>query len=175
MKKYCLAVWIVLVAFPLKANIYKWTDSNGNVNFSDKPHPGAEEIKIPTVQTYSVPTIPLPESPAEMVADVRVETNYNISIAQPEDQATIRNPQGSVSIVLDLTPALKQGDKIQLLIDDHPLGAPQASTFFSLEDIKRGSHTLVAQVVDLQDKVIQTSNEVTFYMMPPRVGMGGNP
>ncbi len=50
--------WIVLVflfiAQPTFAQIYKWTDSQGNVHFSDKPQPGAEKVELPSVQTYTL-------------------------------------------------------------------------------------------------------------------------
>ena len=174
MKIHCLALWIIMVATPLHTqaqDIYKWTDANGNVHFSDKSHPGAEKIELPKPQTYSVPKTPNLVTETEPTTDSIASDYLKISIAQPEDQATIRNPQGYLSVILDIKPKLQVGDKVQIILDDSPFGEPQASTVFGLRDITRGSHTLVAQLIDYKGKIIKTSELVTFYMMPPRVGM----
>ena len=152
------------------ATVYKWLDSNGNVMFSDKPHPGAQEIQIPNVQTYSAPKIPASPLPDESNSEIQ-KTAYKISIAQPEDQSTLRNPQGYVSVILEVKPNLEKGYQVQLLLDGDPMGAPQEGTVFALQNILRGSHTLVAKVLNSSGKVVTTSDEVTFYMMPPRTGM----
>jgi hypothetical protein len=152
------------------ATVYKWLDSNGNVMFSDKPHPGAQEIQIPNVQTYSAPKIPAPSLPDESKSEVQ-ETAYKISIVQPDEQTTIRNPQGYVSVIVEVKPSLKKGNQVQLLLDDTPVGSPQESTVFALQNILRGSHTLTAKVLNPIGNVLTSSDEVTFYMMPPRVGM----
>ena len=174
MKKYYVILWIVMAVNSVHAQpeqIYKWTDENGSVHFSDKSHPGAEQVEIPKVQTYSSPKTPTPEKSSDSISDPDTGHYEKISIVQPEDQATIRNPQGYVSVILDLKPKLRDGDKVQVIFDGTPLAEPQAATVFALQDIKRGSHTLAAQVVDIKGNVLNTSDLVTFFMMPPRVGM----
>ena len=177
MKKYCFAFLVLMAINPTYAQtlqIYKWTDANGSVHFSDKPHEGAEQIKLPKVQTYSAPKVETAEKPSNSVTDIESRQYEKISIAQPEDQVTIRNTEGYVSVILELKPKLIDGDKVQMILDGSPIGVPEASTTFTLRDINRGSHTLVAKVLDINSKVIATSELVTIYMMPPRVGMGRN-
>ena len=173
MKKFYIALWMVIAINSVHAQtnqIYKWTDANGSVHFSDKSSPGAEEIVLPNVQTYSSPQLTDQTKKSDSIPDEEA-TNYKISIAQPEDQATIRNPQGEISILVDLKPKLRDGDKVQMIFDDSLLGEPQASTVFALRDIKRGSHTLRVQLLDSKGMVLKTSDLTTIYMMPPRKGM----
>ena len=177
MRKYCLAICIALIVTSIHgqaAQIYKWTDSSGDTHFSDKPHPGAEEIELPKVQTYSTPKVPSEGNQTDPLADTEINNYSKISIAQPEDQTTIRNTQGYVSIIVELKPKLKAGDRVQVIIDGSAVGEPQASTVFALQDLLRGSHTIAAQVIDSNGKVIATSDSITIFMMPPRVGMGHN-
>jgi len=162
---FCLAI------NPLHAEIFKWTDSNGDVHFSDKPHPGAVEIELPKVQTYSAPKVPVAEKSPEPITKAPVEAYEKISIVQPENQLTIRNTEGYVSIIVELEPALQKGDKIQLIFDGAPLGKPQPTTVIALRDINRGSHTIAAQVVSPKGKVLNTSSTITIFMMPPRTNM----
>lgn len=175
MKKYYLALSLAAAANLSLADstqIYKWTDSNGNVHFSDKPAPGAEEIKLPQIQTYSSPKQPAESENSSAAATDEEEAAYElISIAQPNDQETIRNTEGYVPIIVDLKPMLKKGDNVQLIFDGKPLDTPQPTTTFTLQGIERGSHTIAAQVMDSQGNVLKTSDSITIYMMPPRVGM----
>ncbi|MGH8515031.1 MAG: DUF4124 domain-containing protein, partial [Gammaproteobacteria bacterium] len=36
---------LLVITSMAHAAVYKWTDAEGNVQFSDKPQPGAEEVK----------------------------------------------------------------------------------------------------------------------------------
>ena len=126
MRKYCLAICIALIVTSIHgqaAQIYKWTDSSGDTHFSDKPHPGAEEIELPKVQTYSTPKVPSEGNQTDPLADTEINNYSKISIAQPEDQTTIRNTQGYVSIIVELKPKLKAGDRVQVIIDGY-VGLP---------------------------------------------------
>ena len=161
---------------PIQAEIYKWTDSNGNVYFSDKPQPGAEEIVLPKVQTYSTPKQVIEPTVPEQPTKIENVPYKKVDIVYPEDQSTIRNPQGAVSVRLELNPKLRKGDRLQLIFDGSPSGAPLPTTVFALQRMHRGSHTLAAEVIDSKGLVLNTSNTITIYMMPPRVGMGnGSP
>ena len=90
---------------------------------------------------------------------------------QPEDQATIRNNQGYLPIIVQTEPELKAGDKVQVIFDGAPLGEPQATTVFALRDITRGSHTLAVKVMNAEGKELNTSESITVFIQRPRVGM----
>lgn len=168
---YTVLLSFALMIAPLHAQIYKWTDSDGNVHFSDKPHPGAEEVTLPEIQTFSSPTPSPSTSPTVAEAEDAVQDNYTVDIVMPKDQETIRNNQGYVVVNVQISPELKKNDKVQLIFDGAPLGDPLPTTVFALRDIKRGSHTLKAELISAQGKVVDNSETVTFFMHRPRVGM----
>ena len=41
----CVAAGVLMLAFPAAATLYKWTDANGRVVYSDQPPPGKTEVK----------------------------------------------------------------------------------------------------------------------------------
>ncbi len=99
----------------LHAQIYKWTDSQGVIHFSDKPHQGSQTVKIPEPQIYS-PLDAVPNENAPPAKASQGDHVYNsVSIAQPTDQATIRNNQGYVVVATQLDPSLMEGDTLQLI------------------------------------------------------------
>lgn len=156
------------------ADIYKWIDDQGVVNFSDTPHPGAEKVELPEAQTFSPPT---PGSPAserlspEPNSQAKGHMYTKVVITQPDNEATIRNNQGFIAITVQVEPDLFPGDKLQLIFDGTPLGEPQNNTSFQLNGVNRGSHTLAVQIVDAGGEVIDTSDSITIFMFRPRVGM----
>ncbi len=172
-----LVVFIIGLFFSLNtlqadsSEIYKWTDSNGNVHYSDKPAPGAEQVNIPTGEVFSSPSKEPEENPPEE-KNTPAETGYEkISIIEPADQTTIRNPQGTVSVALNLQPQLRKEDAVQVLVDGEPISPPKPATVFFLQNLTRGSHTITAQVVNSEGNILKTSDSITIFMMQPRVGM----
>lgn len=164
------------------AQIYKWTDSQGNVHFSDTPHEGAEIVTVPDTQSFSSPTPtdsqtpPKPESNGSEQTDqddtVKLNHTYtSIAIAQPSAGATIRNNDGFVVVTAQVEPDLLTGDKLQLLYDGTALGEPQVNPVFEIKGMYRGKHSLAVQVIDAQGNVINTSEPITIYVFRPRVGM----
>lgn len=151
------------------AQIYKWTDSQGVVHFSDKPSPGAEKINLSQPSTYPPRPSASSASKDEKTVESKQQEYSSLKILQPKQQATIRNNRGHVMVISQLEPELKSGDKLQIVFDGTPLSEPKPTTVFTLNDIPRGSHTLAVQVVDSQGNVLTTSEPITIYMQQPRV------
>lgn len=175
MKKVVLLFSLLLLCVCVSyAQIYKWTDSQGNVHFGDVPHEGAVQVKVNESQTYSAPK-PLNNNVNQpgISQQTKPRTYDKVEITQPENESTIRNNQGSLVVAVQLEPDLTPGDMVQLLFDGAPLGEPQANLTFQLNGVYRGTHSVAVQVVDPSGGVLNTSDPVVFHMHRPRVGMGG--
>lgn len=174
MYKKTLLVSLMMVICASNAQIYKWTDSQGVIHFSDNPHSGAETVKTLEVQTYSSPE-PALSAQADKSDTIKKKSQpahyKEIAITQPQNEQTIRNNQGALSVIATLSPELFPGNQTQLLLDGHPVGNPQKQLSFEVSGIDRGSHTLQVQVIDNQGKSIIVSERITVFMQRPRVGM----
>lgn len=164
-----------LVLSASHADIFKWTDSQGNVHFSDTPRQGAVKLNLPETQSFSAPTpaspAPIEEASQPEKGGKKSEHVYTkISIEQPQNQETIRNNQGSIVVSVQVIPNLMRGDRVQLLLDGTAIGEPQPALQFSLNGVFRGSHTLAVQIVDKGGNAISTSDSITIFMFRPTVG-----
>lgn len=177
MRVFLIGILALLISIPAGATIYRWTDSSGQVHFTDEPHEGAVTVDLPPVQMYSPP----PQEPNKEDSsqakqpddDESLSPSYKaVKIVQPIPDATIRNNQGLVPILVEFEPKLRKNDKVQLIYDDKPMGEPQNSGTFTLTNVFRGSHTVSVQVLSEDGSVINESEPVTFFMHRPRVGMG---
>lgn len=150
------------------AQIYKWTDNNGIVHFSDMPHPGSEIIYLPKTQTKA----PSATEAIEAVEKAPAKINYEkLVISQPVNNKTIRNNQGLVTVIMALKPELAPGHLLQVIFDGAVPGKSQTGLSFVVRDVNRGTHTIAARIIDKEGKTVASSDANTFYMQRPRVGM----
>ncbi|WP_131779642.1 DUF4124 domain-containing protein [Legionella bozemanae] len=180
MSKFFVSLPLIMVicVASYATQIYKWTDSQGNVHFSDTPRQGAKTVTIPETQSFSSPTPSTPQTatqkPEQINQDDTIKFKHSytkIAIAEPQTGATIRNNQGFVAVTAEVEPDLRSVDKLQLIYDNGVLGEPQTTPMFEIKGMYRGSHTLAVQIVDADGNVIETSDPITIYVFRPRVGM----
>ena len=149
------------------ADVYRRVDGNGNVTFSDQPHPQAEKIEIEILPSYTPVAIPEDVAPVgeEQQEDKEVP-NYKIEIVSPIDDETIRANVGTVVINVSVTPTLDQdrSDQVVVKLDGQELGEPSSSSSFTLTNIERGTHTVQVSIIDKSKKVLKSSKTVTFHL-----------
>lgn len=165
-RKLLFLLCLTLAASAAQAQkIYKWTLSNGDIVYSDKPPPAeqAEEVTLEplqTIKTAPVPTLPISSAKKDEPKEVGYE---EFKVTSPDNDATIRDNGGTVSVSLSLSPGLQSGHTIEVMMDGSPIGRG-ASTSLTLTDVDRGTHTVQAAVKDADGKVVVRSNSVIFHL-----------
>jgi len=157
-----LLTLIASIATPAIAEIYKHTNPDGSVEFTDVPRSDAEK-PVPLGPMSTFKATPVPQRTTTSTA--RTGTNrYNaINITDPADETTIRDNTGTVRVNVSLSPALRPGHKLVLLVDGKQKGR-SASGSFTLDNLDRGSHSLTAQVLSKSGKTLISSAPVTIYL-----------
>lgn len=172
--RVCFALICFIMSWMTWATIYTWVDESGVVNYSDQPRTDANVVNLSTENKLPSQNAP-PKTPLtspEIKADSEVsEKAASIEIIDPKHDDTIRNPQGTVLMHLNVTPSFNKKDKIQIILDNIPTGEPRHSNIFTLTGVMRGTHTLTAQLVDDHGTVKAESKKITIHMMQPRVNM----
>jgi Domain of unknown function (DUF4124) len=160
---YLLLCCVVMTA---QADVYRWVDKNGNVIFSDQPHPGAEKIEIETLPSYTPVAIPEPVNEEQQEEGDQEVPRYKVTILTPANDETIRNNAGLVNINAKVTPPLDQdrNDQLTIKLDGQTLGEPSTSPNFTLSEVERGTHTVQVVVVDKDKKAIKSSKKITFHL-----------
>lgn len=145
------------------AEVYKRTNPDGSVEFTDVPdNQETKPVELSPMSTYPAPPAP---QPTRSRATSREEAKQydTITITSPANDDTIRDNQGNLTITVDLSPGLKSGHNLVILLD----GSKQAegkSTTVSLSNIDRGSHQIQAQVVDAEGKSLAQSESITVHL-----------
>jgi hypothetical protein len=154
---------LAALALPASAEIYKYTDANGNTVFTNQPPQGskAEAVTLPPVNTVQSP--PPPTMPGNApTGGAAAEQVYSVlEIADLPDDEAVRANNGSFTVGVRIEPQLRIGDSLQLLLDGQPYGGLTTSVEFPLSEIERGEHSLSVQAFS-GDRLIQQSPTVTF-------------
>jgi hypothetical protein len=158
-----LILFMTLPAFA--KDVYKWTNAEGVVIYSDTYQEGAERIRITEGQTPASPS-GADESEAQSGSGAEGETvDYtSLEIVQPANDATIRSNEGSVAVGLTVSPALGQGHSVEIIVDGTQLEGSMKGTQFTLNNLNRGTHSLQTRVVDAEGNVLISSNPISFHL-----------
>ncbi len=143
------------------AEVYRWVDSAGKISYSDKPQPGAEEIEIDVAPSISdTKAISDAEPPEEDEKSEKI--NYKIKILTPENDESLRDNAGNVSIMLKVTPKLdpEKGDMFLVYLDGVASLDKQSGLFFTMQNIDRGTHNLRVELVSPDEQVLASTSSV---------------
>ena len=162
---------LLLLALGLQAaepdKIYRWTDAQGVVHFSDKPHDQAEEVVVTPAQ--SVRTVKADPSVLQAAPAPAEKVTFKLRIMLPAEKETLRDNEGNVSVVVAVVPEMQRGQKLQLLMDGKAVGPATASEHFKLHNVDRGEHQLSARLLGAKKQVLATSEPRTFYLHRARI------
>lgn len=148
MRRLPLILISLLAVLPLLVSagpLYKWVDDQGNVHYSDKPHPGAQKIVLPKATTYKAPDVAMPTPPANDSDSQQnsPQTYTQITVSSPADQATVWNTD-TVTVAVSLTPALQPGDTVTFSVDGNSQTVAASSATFN--ELDRGEHAVTVTV-----------------------------
>ena len=150
--------------------VYKVTDADGNVTFTDTPPLSSDA----TVEEHSVhaPNTAKPtettRAPAAL-AEAEEPIRYDTQIVTPADNATIPMGPGNFSVQVSLSPRLEAGENLLLLMDGEPVGTPQRTPNWQLSNVYRGEHRLQVLRIDDEGAELDASDISTVFVMRPIV------
>ena len=175
---------LALLAGPALASqtVWKWVDESGVTHYSDRPVPGATKMEVAGgnransgTSSYSQPSSSSTTQPANAGP-----VYSDFEIWKPADAETIPNSGGAVDVEIRLEPALQSGHDLFVYLDGRLLESQSNNaTSFTLTDVPRGQHTLVA-VIQANGQRVQESQAVRFTVRQesvasPPVGPSVNP
>jgi hypothetical protein len=152
------------------AVVYKWTDADGVVHYSDQSVPGAQKIYTATSTTATSTPAGATAAPDAHIAGTpkaASELGYTqFSITSPTPDQTYFGDE-VVGVHLTLEPDLKPDQVITWHLNGKQLEQGPASTQFGLPRLDRGTYILAATITDQNSGESRTSDSVTFFVRQP--------
>jgi len=145
MKKFIITLISLFLSVSLAAEtVYKTTNPDGSVEFTDQNLKDGEEIKIRETTTFSAPRLP-PVSPKKPES-----TNYKVIIIEPTNDTTIIGNASNfeVKVSVSVSPSLPSNLQFRYQIGDQFID----------------THVLRVSVINFEDEVVSTGPSITFHL-----------
>jgi hypothetical protein len=158
----------LLAAFAAGAAvIYKWTDADGVVHYSDQAVPGAEKMTISgAVNGASSLGGATAKPPAPKTSATGLHFN-SITIDSPTSEEVFFG-DNAVPVHLHLDPGLQPNQSVAWHLNGRQLDdQPADAVGFTLPIMPRGTYVIAATVTDTDSGQSQTTDSVTFYVRQP--------
>ena len=147
------------------AVVYKWTDADGVVHYSDQSVPGAEKIYTAGGSTSSRGAAANSDSSPTAGTKKDAALGYaTFAIISPTPEQTFFGDE-VVAVNLSLEPALKPEQTITWHLNGKEL--EEAGSHFALPHLDRGAYVIAATITDQPSGESRTSDSVTFYVRQP--------
>jgi Domain of unknown function (DUF4124) len=158
-----LLILIFLSSTYAYAEVYKRTNPDGSVEFTDVPNKQKEKpIKLSPLSTFRAPPTPMPQTSSPKTDAPYTYTG--LTITSPLDDDAIRANDGSLRVSVSIVPALQPGHSLVLLMDGKVVGK-SATGSFALSNVDRGTHSLSAQVQSADGTPQISATPITIHLL----------
>lgn len=152
------ACLLCTLALPATAQIYKYTDSNGNTVFTNQPPEGQATESVELAPTNTVPPQEpvVTEQPNEQQGNLQPYSQ--LALTNIPNEEALRANNGTFSVDVDIQPRLQPGHSLRLLLDGQPYGSPSNVPRLQVTNVDRGEHTLAVEVLSGQTQIQQSAS-----------------
>lgn len=149
------------LALPAAAQIYTYTDANGNKVFTSQPPDGVSAEAVELQQINSI-EMQVPATPPSMPGNDSAtrQPAYSRLALRLEENQSIRANSGDFAVLVDLQPELRPEHRLVLLVDGQRQGAPSGTPRLIASGLERGAHQLAVEVIGNRG-VVQRSATLT--------------
>lgn len=163
------------------AEIYTWTDAEGNTVYSDQPSPNSKRIEVSTPNSMEPPR-PIPsydQSSSTANASSSAQGRYrSVEITSPANDSAVRANDGNITLSVAIDPPLRSGALLRARVDgtlgaQALPGAGQSQASLTLPNLDRGSHQIEAVITDTRGKEIGASNPITVHVQRTSLNQPG--
>lgn len=168
MRSLIVVTLLVVCGTAAAAGVYRTVSPDGEVTFSDRPTPGSEAVKLPPVQTFQPPPLPA-GAPAGSPAEEATKGYESFAVSAPQNDASIRDNTGNVSIQLAINPALRPDHTIDIIMNGQTIGNGRTLSI-TVRNMDRGTHTVEAAVRDQGGREVARTSPITFHLLRAAAG-----
>lgn len=160
---------ILAAAAGQAAVIYKWTDADGVIHYSDQPVPGAQKMTISAAPrsgtTLGARGTGANDDPPDQPREAPGLGYTQLAIASPQPDQSFFGDE-TITAGLALSPGLKANHVVTWRLNGQALDAAGA-TQFNLPHLDRGTYSIAATITDQQSGESQSTDSVNFFVRQP--------
>lgn len=160
MSKFILTLICIFISVSITAEtVYKKTNPDGSVTFTDQQSTDSEEVEIRKPTSFAPLRLPALNLPTKKL---KPNYNYVVVINSPANDTTILNKQ-DVEVSVSVSPDIgRYGHQIRYQLAGQSIVSQSSSETF--KNVSRGTYNLTVSVVDANGNVVSPVASRTFHM-----------
>ncbi len=158
-----LTCLLLILALPVSAQIYKYTDANGNTVFTNQPPEGtkAESVELKPINTSTPAAAHAIDSSEPRLSELPQNPYQILELRDLPNEEALRANNGTFSVGVTIEPRLGPGHTLRLLLDGKPYGQPSNVPRLQVTEVDRGEHSIAVAVMQ-GERIVQQSETRTF-------------
>lgn len=173
----CVVFSLLMAANTLFAQVYKTTDANGNVSYTDRPpQDGAEPIKLAPISVIEAPAYATKPKAGEEEAEAANELslrdmrrNYkDFAIVAPQPEQSLWQPEQAIVVAWSVRYELQPGMTVTVTVNGRAF-TTTTERMVPIGELDRGEHVVSAELKDVKNRKIATAKPVTFFIQRPNI------
>ncbi|MDY7116507.1 DUF4124 domain-containing protein [Halomonas sp. SSL-5] len=158
--------------------IYRTTDAQGNVVFTDNPDRGGEQVELAPVtvvpstgevRTGGAPRVEGAAAPSASPGQPFMPYDSFRIVSPTHEQAFPVGAAGNITVDLGVEPGLREDHRVRLLVDGRVSQSAMHTTAFMVPNMNPGEHVLQAELLDAGGEVRHRTSPVTIYVLRANV------
>lgn len=151
-----------------QAEIHKITHEDGRVEYTDSPPPDKKSEKVDVNPTNTVPAFQ--QNYRRKSTGNNGEQTAELMLTQPSNNEKFGPATHQVAISAQLNRKMNDGESFVFLINGEAINKPSTNpnTTLKLNWSRRGTHSVKAQLVNRQGKVLVSSQAKTIHVYRPK-------
>ncbi|SEG45984.1 DUF4124 domain-containing protein [Halopseudomonas aestusnigri] len=163
------------------AEIYTWTDAEGNTVYSDQPSPNARRIEVSAPNAMEPPRpSPSYNQPDESSSNsAAAQGRYRrLEITSPANDSAVRANDGNLILGIAIDPPLRTGALLRARVDGTLSaqalpGSGQTEASLTLPNLDRGSHQIEAVITNTSGEELSASSPITVHVQRTSLNQPG--
>ncbi|WLQ12229.1 DUF4124 domain-containing protein [Hahella aquimaris] len=150
------------------AEIYRWVDAQGNVEYSDQEREGAEKVEVGPTATITMPKMTdIPPRSNDEPEPAPSSYYATLNITFPTNDSAFHSGNGDLTVLFTSDPTLYPNHSYRVSLDGSPVGTTK-DNFLELKGVNRGTHSVSLDVID-NSGVVQSAAPVQFTIHRPSI------
>lgn len=157
---------LFILGYASAAEVHKRQTESGAVEYSDIPTSDSEPLQLPPVNEIKSQGYQQGSSGQDQIRAEPEDRYRNVWIISPVNNEVLRDNQGILRITLGFDPGFHAqfGHQIEVLVDGTFVARFSDPQKIQLQDLERGSHSIMVRIVDQSGAPLFTSQAITIHM-----------
>lgn len=147
--------------------IYRQVNPDGTVTYTDQKPADSNAELVELSETIILPAVTVPSTPTIAAPTPQSESSTKqVRIQSPANESVFHGTDNRVTIAVAVSPAIEEGESLQLVQNGSTYGPTQTSSQWNLARLNPGAQFFNVRLLGSNGQMLDESDTVTIFIIP---------